>query len=401
MGGGRKRPQERFLYASFLEKGSFLGAVAVGLLLASCAVEQTPGPPPVIPYTQAMTPVPFSALPGWTDDAVTEALPAFRQSCLSFRRRPSHHWVGPGVLGGTVGSWHIVCDKLDAAFPEDEPADLVAFRTFLEKNFQPWAVSERSARGHMKKKGTFTGYYEAALKGCRTKTPTCQVPLYGPPPGAITGVSDVPPLPSRAAIERGALKDTAEVLLYAEDPVDVHILQIQGSGRVQLPNGDVQRIGFAGSNGHPFRGLGSILLRKGLVKSGHATMPHIRSWLKKHPRQAVALMWENPRYIFFRTLESTAPGPVGALAIHLTPQRSLAVDERYIPLGAPLWLVTHDAKRRPLQRLMFAQDKGSAIKGVVRGDFFWGYGEDALKKAGGMHSQGSWYLLLPKVLQKG
>lgn len=380
--------------------GPLLGCLGA-LLLASCVGERSPGPPPPISHAQKMSPIPFSSLPGWQADAVVEALPAFRQSCVAFRRRPSHHWVGPGTLGGTVGVWHTFCDDLDAAFPNDITANPVAFRSFLEGRLQPWTVARRYKNGRLKKRGIFTGYYEAELKGCRTKTPTCRVPLYGPPPGAITGVSDVPPLPSRAAIERGALEGTAPVLLYAEHMVDVHILQIQGSGRVTFPDGYVQRVGFAGSNGHPFRGLGRILLDKGLLKSGQSTMPFIRGWLKANPHKAVSLMRENPRYIFFRTIDGEADGPIGALFVPLTPQRSLAVDQRYVPLGIPIWLVTHDAQRRPLKRLMLAQDAGSAIKGVVRGDFFWGFGEEALKEAGSMKSPGSWYLFLPRRPKKG
>lgn len=360
------------------------------LAVVSCGGGRGPGTPPSIPSEQHLTAVSFSALPGWNSDALEDALPALRNSCDSFQRRPdARRWVGPGSLGGTVEDWQRFCSDLGRAFPASRPVSSSRLAAFLEDRLQPWAVNNSN-----KKQGTFTGYYEAELKGCLKKTLRCQVPLYGPPPGVVTDVKKAPPLPSRAAIETGALDGRAPVLMYAENPVDVHIMQIQGSGRVILPDGSVRRLGFAGSNGHPFKGLGRILLDRGVLESGQATMPFIRAWLKDHPDRAVSLMQENPRYTFFRTVRGD--GPVGALSVPLTAQRSLAVDPRYVPLGVPLWLDTVDPDRKPLRRLMVAQDTGSAIKGVVRGDFFWGSGEPALAKAGRMKSAGTWYLLLPR-----
>ena len=197
----------------------------------------------------------------------------------------------------------------------------------------------------------------------------------------------------------GAIAQDADVLLWADDPVAVHILHIQGSGRVTLPDGQIMRIGFSGHNGHVFRGIGSILLEAGELKPGGASMIAVREWLALHPAEAAQYMNRNTRYIFFRRLDpaETEDGPVGALGVSLTPLRSLAVDPRFIPLGAPLWLDTADPDGLLLQRLMVAQDVGAAITGAVRGDIFWGHGEDAFLKAGRMKSAGAYYILVPKA----
>jgi membrane-bound lytic murein transglycosylase A len=181
------------------------------------------------------------------------------------------------------------------------------------------------------------------------------------------------------------------VLLWVDDPVDAHILQIQGSGRVLLEDGSVIRIGYAGNNGLPFVGLSKILKDHGKISDG--TMPTVRAWLKSHPAEAPALMAENPRYVFFRKLPGDAP--VGAFNVALTAGRSLAVDPHFVPLGAPLWLDSVDPDGNKLQRLVVAQDIGTAIKGAIRGDFYWGSGEAAFDKAGRMNSRGAYYLLLP------
>ncbi|MEQ9447639.1 MAG: MltA domain-containing protein, partial [Rhodospirillaceae bacterium] len=277
--------------------------------------------------------------------------------------------------------------------------------------------------------GTFTSYYEADLNGSLTRGGPYQTPIYGPPrtlvtvnlkdfiPASVTLPGDVPasivgrvvegnsggrftPFYSRAEIDSaGAIAGDADVVVWADDPVDVHILHIQGSGRVALPDGQVIRVGFAGHNGHSFRGIGGILLEAGVLKPGQASMNAVRDWLRRNPEEAEAYMNRNARYIFFRRLDprETEDGPIGAFGVSLTPQRSLAVDPRYVPLGAPVWLDTRDPDGIPLQRLVSAQDVGSAIKGVVRGDFFWGHGEAAFAKAGRMKSDGEYYVFVPRL----
>jgi membrane-bound lytic murein transglycosylase A len=179
----------------------------------------------------------------------------------------------------------------------------------------------------------------------------------------------------------------------------VHVLHIQGSGRVTLPDGQIMRIGFAGSNGRTFKGIGSILLEAGALQPGGASMIKVREWLTQHPAEAAAYMNQNTRYIFFRQLDpsETEDGPVGAQGVSLTPLRSMAVDPRFVPLGAPVWLDTADPDGVALKRLMVAQDVGAAITGAVRGDIFWGAGEEAFSKAARMKSTGGYMVFVPRA----
>lgn len=359
------------------------------LLLAACGSEK-PLPPPVVspagpppPDQLTYLPVTFTQLPGWDSDRLAEAIPALRKSCDRLMQMPSGQVVGANGAGGTGADWSGACGALRWIKQDDE----AALRTYLQEWYQPYRVSN----GHGDE-GRFTGYYEAELHGSRVKTAKYRYPLLGRPQGQPADPGPTGSL-SRAEIEAGKLGDKAPVLLWVDDPVDLHILQIQGSGRVLLDDGSVQRVGYAGNNGRDFVGLGKILLDHGKLGPGETTMPFVRSWLKTHSAEAPALMAENPRYVFFRLVHGE--GPIGAFNVPLTAGRSLAVDPKFIPLGVPVWLDTVDPDGIKLQRMMIAQDTGSAIKGAVRGDVFWGSGDQAFDKAGRMKSRGFYYLLLP------
>jgi membrane-bound lytic murein transglycosylase A len=213
------------------------------------------------------------------------------------------------------------------------------------------------------------------------------------------------PYANRADIDAKGLP-AAKILIRCDDPVALFFLQIQGSGRVRLAEGGTVRVGFAASNGLKFRGIARDLIDMGVLPKDDASMQAVRDWLRANPAEAAALMQKNPRYIFFREIDgpdALAAGPVGAQGATLTPLRSLAVDTSLLPLGAPLWLDTTwppgtARAGEKLQRLMIAQDTGGAIKGAVRGDFFWGTGEAALAQAGGMKQKGRYYLFLPKTV---
>jgi len=373
-------------------------ALAVGALLltAACARQEGfPPPEPAAGFKAEATD--FDSLPGWSEDAVERALPALRRSCGTFARRPDKAMVGLGPLARPVADWQRACAHL----PEKDGTDGAAVRQALRDAFVPYRVTAADGNAD----GLFTGYYEAELKGSMFSSPYFPYPVYGRPIDLVERVQDghkrigrmkdgrVEPYPARAQIESGAIAKVAPVLFWVDDMVDLHIAQIQGSSRVILPDGRHFRIGYAGNNGRPFKGLGRILLDAKLIEPGHASMPEIRAWLHEYPRQAERLMQENPRYIFFRLIDGE--GPVGALGVPLTPMRSLAVDPRVVPLGAPVWLDSVDPDGKPLSRLVVAQDIGSAIKGAVRGDFFWGAGEPALAKAGRMKSPGRYFVLMP------
>lgn len=381
--------------------------------------EPVPEPEPEV--SVVYTPVDMTSLPGWEKDKTMEALPALTRSCRHSRRKAADSIVGEGVIARPASDWHSACDALDKARDEK------SLREILKTTFSAYSVSLNA--GETKNShGTFTGYYEADLKGSLTRGGVYQTPIYGPPRDLVTinlkdfaaSANGVPknfsgnlvgrvvqetrgnqlkPYYSRAEIDAAnAIADDADVLVWAEDPVDVHILHIQGSGRVTLPDGHVIRIGFAGHNGRSFRGIGGILLRAGVLKPGQGSMISVRDWLKQHPKEAAEYMNQNTRYIFFRRLDAsqTEDGPIGAFGVSLTPLRSIAVDPRFVPLGAPVWIDTHDPDGLPLQRLVSAQDVGSAIKGAVRGDFFWGAGSEAFSKAGRMKSEGRYFVFVPE-----
>jgi membrane-bound lytic murein transglycosylase A len=364
-------------------RGLVLAAV---LLLAACGEKTAPppvtAPVPPPPDHLSYIPVSFSQLPGWDSDRLAEAVPALRKSCDRLTQLPVGQPVGNDGAGGVAGDWSGPCGALRWVKLDDE----IALRTYLRDWFQPFRIGN----GHGDD-GRFTGYYEAELHGSRHKSAKYHIPLLGRPAG---WAADPPEGgPTRAQIEAGALEGKAPVLLWVDDAVDLHILQIQGSGRVLLDDGSVQRVAYAGNNGREFLGLGKILAAHGKLAANEATMPAIRAWLKAHPAEAPALMAENERYIFFRPL--AGEGPVGALTVPLTAGRSLAIDPKFVPLGVPVWLDTVDPDGVRLQKLMVAQDTGRAIKGAVRADIFWGSGEAAFDKAGRMNSRGGYYVLLP------
>ena len=363
-------------------------AMAAALGLAACApLSSPPAPPPAAPPPViGLVPVTFADLPGWSADSHARVLPALRRSCQRISQLPSGQAIGRD--GGVAGDWLAPCGAL-RSLAEGNDGEA---RGFFETWFTPFRVL---ANGQAE--GLFTGYYEAELRGARRPDRRYRVPIYARPDGLAADNGDNggrAPYYTRAEIEAGALKGGARELLWVDDPVDAHILHIQGSGRIAMDDGTVVRVGFAASNGHPFVGLGRILQTHGLLQPGDTTMQAVRAWLKSHPAEAPALMAENPRYVFFRVV--TGDGPIGASGVALTAGRSLAVDPRFVAYGTPLWLDAKDPDGQPLRRLMVAQDTGAAIKGPVRGDVFWGSGEPAMDIAGRMKSRGGYFLLLPR-----
>ena len=379
---------------------SRMGAVLALVLIAlTTACEIRPAPEPGL----SLAPKKFGDLPAWIADRHAEALNAFLRSCpaLLTGRSPM-----PNGVPVKATDWKEPCEAAKSVRVNDDDAARQLFETW----FRPWLVRDGG-----NDEGLFTGYFEAELRGALTASGPYRVPLYGLPTDLVAadlgkfdpklaGRSVVGramdgkliPYFRRGEIEAGRLGGAAPVLAWVDDPLDAFLLQVQGSGRVLLPNGDVHRIGFAGHNGHPYRSIGRVLIERGDLREGQAGWPQIRDWLERNPDKAPALFAENPRFVFFRRIEGE--GSIGAQGVPLTPRRSLAVDRKFIPLGAPVWLdtVTPGGDPKPLRRLMVAQDTGGAIKGVVRGDFFWGYGKDALAEAGRMSSRGRYFLLLPK-----
>jgi membrane-bound lytic murein transglycosylase A len=348
--------------------------------------------PPERPKVPALAPVPFSELPGWGEDDLAQAWPAFRTSCRSLRNREH---------------WREVCAQAEAL---DAP-DARTARAFFERHF----VAYRVANGDGGTSGLVTGYYEPLLRGSRERRPPFVHPLYAPPDdllivdlasvapetrhlrlrGRIDG-RRVVPYWSRAEIENGAAPVNGKEIVFVDDAIDAFFLQIQGSGRVRLASGEELRVGYADQNGHPYQSIGRYLVDQGELKLGQASMQGIQAWARANPARLPDLLNQNPSYVFFRELPPSPDGPIGAQGLPLTAGRSIAVDPRFIPLGAPVYLATtHPNSSVLLERLTVAQDTGGAIRGAVRADFFWGTGPEAGLLAGRMRQQGRMWVLLP------
>ncbi len=359
------------------------------------------------------SPIAYEQLNGWQEDNPAAAVEAFRRSCEKLMRRPGPTSVGAHEIYGSADDWRLACKA--AGEVGDQPSPKEA-RQFFEAWFQPFEIMVDG-----KTEGLFTGYYEPLLHGSKTRAGDYTVPLHLPPDdlvrvdlgrfdpdlqgrsirGRIEG-QDFIPYFSRGDIVKGALSDRDLELVWVDDEIEKFFLQIQGSGQVRLDDGTVIRVGYAEQNGLPYRAIGRDLIEIGALEQEEVSLQSIRAWLLAHPGEAKNVMARNKSYIFFRenTELSQSEGPLGAQNVPLTAGRSLAVDPRHIPLGAPLWLETTAPwpdGERPLRRLLIAQDTGGAIKGAVRGDVFWGAGELAEAIAGHMKSQGRFFVLVPRA----
>ncbi len=352
-----------------------------------------------------LTAVNFDQLPGWKNDSHGEAIVAFLKSCERILTFSKNRNIGTKDIIVKAGDWNDAC--LAAKLAKTNAKE------FFQKYFTPFLVSN-SKKGE---KGLFTGYFEAELKGSKTKSSAYPYALYSKPNDLVkvnlgnftkelSGKSIVghvqngrlTPYPTRKTIEAGHLNNKNVEMLWINDAVDLFLLQVQGSGRVILEDGSVIRVGFAAHNGRAYKSIGRALINWGEIKEHQASWNGIKNWIANNPDRAAELFAVNPRFIFFKQI--FGDGPIGAQNVALTPTRSMAIDKKYIPLGVPRWLdtVKPGGSTAPLQRLLIAQDTGGAIKGMVRGDFFWGYGNEALKYAGVMKSSGRYFILLPKVI---
>lgn len=304
----------------------------------------------------------FPDLQGWAADNHAAALRVFRNTC--------------GDLGGR--DWAALCTLAGRVKGRE------AARSFFEAFFRPVLIEDGAPM-------LFTGYYEPELDGSRDQGGRYRFPLYALPPEAPQGG----PWLTRAEIEGGALAGRGLEIAWVDDPVEAFFLQIQGSGRVRLPDGGVLRLGYAGSNGHPYSSVGQALVARGALEPHQLSMDAIRAWVAANPPEGTALLRTNASFVFFREVSEVPPGrgPLGAMNRSVTALRSLAVDPRFVPLGAPVW-IEKDGEE-PLRRLMVAQDTGSAIKGAQRADIFFGTGPRAGQRAGQVRDGGRMIVLLP------
>lgn len=343
----------------------------------------------------------WADVPGWGDAALAPSLRAFVVGCAALR---------------SASRWQPVCEQARGVPAGDE----AAARAFFESAFRPYRVQSLDGSDE----GLITGYYEPILSGRRGPAEGFRVPVFGVPEDLIAvdlaavepGVRTLSlrgrlegrrlvPYYTRREIEGRARAGNdparpdlpAPVLAWVADPVELFFLQVQGSGQVQVESGERVRLGYADHNGHPYRSLGRWLIDQGALEPERASMQAIKAWAAANPARVREALDHNPRYVFFRELPAGDEGPLGTLGVPLTAGHSVAVDRRFIPLGAPVFLATTDPlSRQPLQRLMVAQDTGSAILGPVRADFFWGTGDEAGERAGRMGQTGRLWLLWPR-----
>ena len=305
-------------------------------------------------------------------------------------------------------AWKKVCDLAeDMKEPSDEN-----IKNYFKKYFNLYSATNMDGSDT----GTITGYYQPILKGSKVKTSHYKVPLYTTPKDLITvDLSEVYPelkakrlrgklagnklIPylSRAEIDGQGSPLAGNEIVWVEDPVEAFFLEIQGSGIIQLDNGEAMQIGYADQNGYPFKAIGSTLVQKKEITMAEASMEGIKNWARKNITKLREFLNMNASYVFFRKLPNDLPGPIGALGVSIEAERSVAIDPKFIPLGAPIFLsTTQPNTSEPLERLMVAQDTGGAIRGGVRADFYWGSGDEAGRKAGSMKQQGKIWILLPR-----
>ena len=284
----------------------------------------------------------------------------------------------------------------------DDREDL---KEYIEDNFRPYLVINNGIS-----EGKFTSYYEAEIRASFEKSWKYKYPIYSKPNDLVEinlreFDSSLPNMRLVGRVKDGKLVKyytrkeideigiDAPVILWGDNLVDIYLMQIQGAAVAELPDGSKIRVGYDDNNGHKFRGIGSILLEKGLIEPKDASMVKIREWLEDNDDVAYKNMLLNDRFIFHKIVD--AEGPIGAMGLPLFAGRSMAVDRSYIPLGVILWLDT-DSPNGRINKLVMAEDVGSAIKGAIRGDYFWGHGDEALEYAGKMNAKGKYYVVLPR-----
>ncbi len=333
---------------------------------------------------------------GWAEDNQAEAWPALQQSCRRLAKRSP--------------TWRNLCLEVSLMeAPDDETA-----RAFFETRFVARPLVAKGGN----REGLITGYYEPLLQGSRTRTRVYRYAVYRRPAdlliidlgslyeelkgkrlrGRLKGSRRVVPYFSREEIDNGNNPLKGSEIAWVSDPVGLFFLHIQGSGRIRFQDGSEIAVGYSDQNGHPYYAIGRRLIAIGDIKEEDISLQSIRDWLRNNPDDAVSLLNRNPSYVFFTVREKQKSGPIGTLGVPLTPERSIAVDRRVVRLGLPVWLDTTlpgSDEKIPYRRLVFAQDTGGAIRGIVRADLFWGNGPRAEENAGRMRQPGSLYVLMP------
>ena len=394
-----------------LQKSGLSVLLTVSLSLLSCSSPpplQAPGTNTEQSGTQAPQPVwvksSFQALQNWSESDLDTLLKAFSAQCSTGGNLLAKRKSTPqGLLDACRKVRHYLSDS------KRTPSS-----AWMQTQFDVWQFQQADGQ----RKGLLTGYYEPELKGSRTRKPPYVVPLYGVPNdlisvelaglypelkgkrlrGRLQGSTLVPFFDRKEWEKIGPSREIP--LAWVDDKLDAFLLQVQGSGRVQLNDGQVIRLGYADQNGHPYRAIGKVLVDRGTLRPEQATIPGIRLWAKKNPAELDALLDENPSVVFFQENKVLDPsqGPIGALGVSLTPHLSLAVDQTLVPYGSLLWIAsTHPETKTTIAQGMLAQDTGGAIRGRVRADYFWGTGKTAGELAGITRQPLELWLIWPKA----
>ena len=330
------------------------------------------------------------------DDHLSLVWPVWLRSCDAIQNKDA---------------WKEVC-KLSSKLTAPTDHDI---KIFFYQHFNLYQALQKNG----KDEGLVTGYYQPLLKGSKKRSNKYQVPLYGPPSDLITvDLSEVYPdlkykrlrgrvegnklIPyhTREEITEDKYPLKGNELFWVKDAVEAFFLEIQGSGVIAFEDGTRTQVGYADQNGHPYRSMGRELIHKGELSRHKVSMQSIKAWAKKNKRKLQRFMNANPSVVFFRELPPGLPGPIGALGVPITAERSVAVDRKFVPLGAPIILsTTQPNSKKTLKQIMVAQDTGGAIGGGVRIDYYWGQGNAAGRKAGSMKQQGKVWVMLPKDFQ--
>lgn len=304
----------------------------------------------------------FDQLDGWDKDDHAAALAAFLVTCPDL----------------DDPDWRSLCAVAQSQSPDTA-------RAFFELFFRPVLIQDGQ-------KALFTGYFEPELTGSRYRGGPYQYPVYRMPSEAKATTQW---LSRREILTSGVMDNRGLEIAWVDDPVELFFLQIQGSGRIRLDNGQTIRVGYGGANGHPYRSIGVELVRRGVYNAHQVSAQVIKNWVRRNPQAGQELLFHNGSYVFFREVRNVAAsaGPLGAMNRSVTPLRSVAVDPKYTPLGAPVWVEKNGAGK--MRRLMIAQDTGSAIQGAQRADIFFGTGDSAGQAAGRLRDPGRMVVLLP------
>lgn len=361
-------------------KNLFFLVLLTTIFFTACSTKQQI-PKKVEDEKSKMVSTSFNDIEGFFEDDLDHALNVFKKDCLKAKR---------------FELFREVCEKAES---ETDGRD------FFTSNFQPYKLYDRESRDE----GTITGYYEPLLYGSLKKTKRYKYPVYKMPKNLVISDDEnvkgfksigkvvnnkVVPYDTREQIENNPNNPNYQVLAYVDNKFDLSLMHIQGSGKIKLDTGRIINVGYAGQNGRKFTGMGTYMLNMGYISKDELSIQTIKEFFDKNPSKLDEVLNKNESYVFFKLSNQGATGSLGSL---LTAERNLAVDRSVIPLGAPVFLNTKNpVSKIPINRLMVAADVGGAIKGDIRADFFWGFGDEAFEYAGRMKEKGKMYVLMPK-----